>query len=406
MTEIAHPPLAAAARRDALHAAFARAFDGRTPDVIVRAPGRANLLGGHVDMHGGLVISGAIDREIWIAAARGAADRVNLHALDLAAAATFTLDALETHTTADGQALDRWAAYPAGMAWALTQRAIALCGMDGLFGGDVVMRAGLSSSAAVEMGFAVAWQALAPFTLPLRELALAGVDVERQYLGLGTGVQDQFTCLHGRRDHALLLDCRSLEYEALALPDSVRVVICDTATRRELANGSSRYNTRADDAHAAARIIAADDPAVQTLRDVSPDRLAAYADRLSPAQFQRARHVVTENARVKDGAAALRTGDVRTFGALMNASYRSARDDYGSSSPALDAMWQAATAHPACYGARMTGGGGGGALVALVEASDAGDFMTRTAQDYARRSGQHGQFFVATLVDGACVVNA
>lgn len=384
-----------------LLAAFNRAFPGGTPDVFVRAPGRVNLLGGHVDMHGGPVINIAINREIWLAAAFGSADLTRLYAADLDASIALSLRKLDDRQDVVGEDLPRWARYPAGVAWALQLRGLKLSGINAAFLGDVIMRAGLSSSAAVEVAFAVAWQALEGWKLELAELARVGHEVEREYMSIGSGIQDQFTCLHARAEHALWLDCRTLEHSHPVFPASVRVVVCDTNTRRELV--SSGYSSRAEDAHQAAHTIRLVDREVQTLRDVSLERLEEFQPVLTEGQYRRARHVITEIARVRQGGEALDQGDIAGFGELMNQSYWSARNDYGSSSPALDAMWNAATQHPGCYGARYSGGGEAGAVVALVEADAVDDFIIATAARYERASQHEGDLFAVEPSDGAGV---
>lgn len=381
--------------------AFGDAFPGHNPDVFVRSPGRVNLLGGHVDMHGGAVINIAINREVWLAAAYGAPDMVQLHAADLKETVTLSLKRLDDRTDIVGNPLPRWALYPAGVAWALQRRRLTVNGINAAFLGNVVMRAGLSSSAAVETAFAIAWQSLEGWRLERHDLAQVGVEAEREYLGLGSGIQDQFTCLHARGDQALWLDCHTLEHSHTMLPPGVQVVVCDTRTRRELAG--SGYNERAQDAHAAFRTIKLIHSDANSLRDISFKQLCEFETVLAAGQFRRARHVVTEIARVQAGFDALRAGDVAAFGALMNESYWSARDDYGSSSVALDLMWQIATEHAACYGARYSGGGEAGAVVALVDAHALDDFIATVSARYEALSGQEGSLFPVTPSEGAGV---
>lgn len=381
--------------------AFRRTFPGQSPDVVVRSPGRVNLLGGHVDLHEGTILSMTIDRGVWLAAAYGSADLVNLCAADLDARATLSLTRLGEKKDVVGDDLPRWVQYPAGVAWALQQRGLKINGMNAVFLGNLPMRAGLSSSAAVEMAFAVAWQSLENWQIGAAGLAKVGREAERDYMLLGTGVQDQFTCLHGRAGHAVWLDCRSLDHQLLAFPEDVRIVVCDTSTRRELVRSS--YNDRAGDAHAAVKTIKLVDEHVRSLRDVSQERLEDFRDILTDDQYLRARHVVTEIARVQSGFEALNAGSLEAFGCLMNESYWSARNDYGSSSAALDAMWQATAQHPACYGARYSGGGEAGAIVALVNSAAVDDFIKHTAALYAQTSGCDGNLFVVEPVHGAGV---
>lgn len=381
--------------------AFQRAYPGTSPDVFVRAPGRVNLLGGHVDIHDGLVINIAINREIWLAASYGSPDLIRLHAVDLDESTTISVKKLADKTDIVGDDLPRWARYPAGVAWALQQRGLKVNGIDAAFLGNVMMRAGLSSSAAVEEAFAIAWQALENWRLDPSELAHVGRDAERRYMGVGSGIQDQFTCLHARRDQLLWLDCRSLDFGYLPFPDSVCVVVCDTNTRRELVGSS--YNGRAEDGHATAHTIGLVDPKVKALRDVPLERLNEMRPLLTEDQYKRSHHVVTEIARVQQGINALQQHDLALFGQLMNASYWSARDDYGSSSTALDAMWEAASAHVSCLGARYSGGGEAGAVVTLVETPAVEDFIEQTASRYLAATGREGTFFAASPAQGAGV---
>ncbi|MBI5959194.1 MAG: hypothetical protein HY866_10695 [Chloroflexi bacterium] len=384
-----------------LFSAFERAFPGQSPDVLVRAPGRVNLLGGHVDMHDGFVINIGINREIWLAAAYGTLDLIHLHAPDLNATTVIPIKRLDQKVDVVSDPLPRWALYPAGIAWALKRRGLKVQGINGVFQGSLAMQAGLSSSAAVEEAFAVAFQALAGWQTDLRELAMAGQETEREYIGVGSGIQDQFTCLHACQDHVLWLDCRTLDYRQVRLPSTVKAVICDTNTRRELVG--SGYTDRTRDAHAAAHTISLVDTTVKRLRDVTPDQLRDFEAALTPNQYRRARHVVTEIARVEQGLCVLERGDIRAFGDLMNQSYHSARRDYGSSSPALDAMWQAATAHPACYGARYSGGGEAGVVIALVAADAVDDFTASTSAHYEHITKITGSLFAAEPSQGAGV---
>ncbi|GIV81536.1 MAG: galactokinase [Anaerolineae bacterium] len=376
-----------------LGATFARLWPGHAPALAVRAPGRANLLGGHVDMHGGPVINVALDRGVWLMAAPAADDISTLHAANLDASVVLSHDpqSLAARTDVAGRPLPDWARYPAAVLWALHQRGLPVPGLRGVFAGDLPIGAGLSSSAALEIALAMAWSALGGWALAPVELATLTQQAEREYLGLGIGIQDQFTALHARQGNALWLDCRSLDHEHIPLPPTATVLICDTNTRRALTG--SGYGSRARDAHEAARLIQERDPAVRSLRDVTPESLEEHRHMLSEAQYRRARHVVSEIVRVQRAAAMLRQGDLETFGALMNESYRSARDDYGSSSPALDAMWTATTAQPGCYGARYSGGGEAGAVVALVTSERVPDFVAGAATAYERLTGREGTFF-------------
>ncbi|MBN1679503.1 MAG: hypothetical protein JW966_04375 [Anaerolineae bacterium] len=382
--------------------AFRHAYPGYSPDVFVRAPGCINLLGEHVDNHDGIVLNVAINREIWLAAAYGSADLVRVYTPDLDASTALLLKRLDERVDVVGDDLPRWAYYPAGIAWALQKRGMRVNGINVAFLGSVLMRAGLSSAAAVEMAFAIAWQALESWRLDPGDLVQVGHTAERDYMGVSSGIQAQFTCLNAREGHALWLDCRTLENGHMLLPPPARIVVCEPSTRRELV--SSHSNGRAQDGHDTARTIGLMDREVTTLRDVSLDRLKDFESVLTENQFRRSRHVVTEIARVRQGIKALEVGDLEHVGELMNQSYWSARDDYGNSSDALDAMWQAATAHPGCYGARYSGSGEAGAVVALVDADAVDDFVAQTAAQYEQSTGQQGCLFAVELVRGAGIL--
>jgi len=377
--------------------AFSRAYPGHTPDVFVQAPGGVNLLGGHVDIHDGYVISAAINRVVWLAAGFGAADFIRLYAADMEQAATVSLKRLDHRADIVGSELPQWAQYPVGVAWALQRRGLKVNGMDAAFMGDVPM--GLGSSAAVEMAFAVAWHAFESWRIDPKELAQVGCEAEQDYVRNGSGIEGQFTCLHAREGQALWLDCRTLEYKHLPFPYQARVVVCDTTTHPKLAVGSTG---QAEDCHMTAHTIGLVDRHVRRLRDVSLERLLDFEPVLTENQFRRSHHVITEMERVQKGADALQNGDAAAFGQLMNESYRSAKEDYGSSSPALDAMWQAATLHPGCYGARYSSSGG--AVIALVETAAVEDFINHTGTYYEHITGTTGQFFPVEPAPSAGVV--
>lgn len=387
--------------RQSLGSVFEQVFHGHRPEVIVRAPGRVNLLGGHVDVFGGSVINIAINRAIWVAAGSSPTGVACIRAADFQETVSIPLKHLENRVDISGKNLPRWAYYPAGIAWALQRRGLSVNGMNAVFLGDVAIGAGLSSSAAVEVAFTIAWQALGHWGLDLTNMAAICKQVERDYLGVSSGIQDQFSCLHAQDGCALWLDCRTLEHHHTTLPDAIKVVVCDTNTRRDLIE--SGYSRRAQEGHGVEHVIGLVDNHVKALCDVSLGRLEGFKSILPEDGFRRARHVVTEIERVERGIGVLARGDFATFGQLMNQSYVSARDDYGSSSQALDTMWEAATRHAACYGARYSGGGEAGAVVALVEAAAVHDFVVSTATRYERAAGRAGTFFAVEPSYGAGV---
>jgi galactokinase len=369
---------------------------GRPPEIVIRAPGRVNLIGEHTDYNDGYVFPIAIDRSVLVAASARADRTVRLYAADFARRASFSLDHI---VHAERQ---RWSNYQRGVAAVLEERGYHLPGLDGAIASDVPIGAGLSSSAAVEVGMAVTWQTLSGFELERTALALLCQRAENTFVGVNCGIMDQFISALGRKGAALFIDCRTLQYEPVPLPDGGVIVIMDTKVQRGLAG--SAYNTRRAECEEGVRLLRAHLPAIEALRDVAPDLFQRYAERLPENVRKRCRHVVLENQRVLDGIAALERGDAAAFGQLMDASHVSLRDDYEVSCAELDAMVEAAWAAPGVIGARMTGAGFGGCAVALVEAEQAGAFTARVAAAYEDETGITPSLYVCTAEAGASVV--
>jgi galactokinase len=380
--------------RDRITSAFQTRYE-RRPETVVRAPGRANLLGGHTDYNDGYVLPVALDRAAWIAAASIVKSEANVYAMDLESGTVFSLDGVPP---ADGS----WADYPRGVAWALRERGLKLAGMQAVLTSDVPVGSGLSSSAAVEVAFAYAWQQLSDFRLIRRNLALVCQRAENVYVGVNCGVMDQMTSALGVKGHALLLDCRTLKTEPVPLPKGVAIVVADTGVRRKLA--ASEYNVRRAQCEQAVEILSTDLPGIRALRDVSPDDLKRLRKRLPAVVHRRARHVVTDNARVLQAAEALRGGDVATVGALMKACHVSLRDDYEVSSPELDTLAEAAWEVAGCHGARLTGAGFGGCIVALLAADAVPDFESRVSAAYETAFGRRPDIHVCQAGDGVTKV--
>jgi galactokinase len=370
-----------------------RAFQdrfGAAPACIVRAPGRVNLIGEHTDYNDGFVLPMAIDRAVWIALRPRPDGQVHVHSLDLDQSATFDLAALR-HENAG------WAEYVKGVAWALQQAGYRLTGWEGVLAGDVPRGAGLSSSAAVELATARAFQAVSGFPWDPPAMALLGQKAENLWVGMNCGIMDQMISAAGEADHALLIDCRSLATTSVPLPPGTVVVILDTATRRGLVD--SAYNERRAQCEAAARYFA-----VPALRDVTIERFSAEAGGLDDVTMRRARHVISENARTLAAAKAMQRGDAVELGRLMDASHVSMRDDFEISGPALNTMVACAQEEPGCYGARMTGGGFAGCAVALVQADLAQAFAANVAARYEARANLTPAVYVCNASAGASVV--
>jgi galactokinase len=253
---------------------------GREPALVICAPGRVNLIGEHVDYNAGLVLPAAIDRAAWIAAAPAAGDAVTIEACDLGARTRFGFDDVAARTDENGRSLPAWALYPAGVAAALRDRGLSVAGVDVALSSDVPMGAGLSSSAAIEVAFAVLWRSLGGWQIGGVDLARLCQQAENDYVGVACGLMDPFTSLHGQRAHALLLDCRSLEWRAVPLPPETVIVVADTKVRRQLAE--SEFNLRRRQCEAAVEILRRTMPTIRSLRDVAPAELVRRRTRCPP----------------------------------------------------------------------------------------------------------------------------
>lgn len=372
--------------RPILHRAFTEHF-GAIPSFIARAPGRVNLIGEHTDYNEGFVFPLAIDRAAWIALRPRADRRVVIRFLDFDQTVEFNLDDLSRVDTSPVE-------YVKGVASVLQSAGYSLCGWEGVIKGDVPIGAGLSSSAALEMAAIRAFEAVSGFAWDAPVMAKLGKQVENDWLGLGTGIMDQMISAAGQAGHALLIDCRTLDFKPAPLPAGTVVVVMDTGTRRGLVH--SKYNERREQCEAAAKHFG-----VKMLRDISVDDFNARADELEDTVRRRASHVITENARTLAAYNAMQAGDARILGALMDASHDSLRDDFEVSTDALNLMVQIAQRHPACHGARMTGAGFGGCAVALVMESAATQFVEFVSTGYAQQSDETPALYVCQASDGA-----
>ena len=369
---------------------------GGPPALVACAPGRVNLIGEHIDYNAGFVLPAAIDRATWVAVVPDEAPTLTLEALDLGEAAVLRLEGL------DDQPAQTWARYPGGVAWALREAGLEVRGMKAVYASTVPRAAGLSSSASVEMAFAMAFQQLGGWSRPPMELALLCQRAENKYVGVNCGIMDQFASACGQAGQALLLDCRSLTWETVSVPAGTAIVIANTCVRREL--GSSAYNERRAQCEQAVRLLAARLLGITSLRDVAVADFERHLGLLPAKVAQRARHVVVECERTQVGAALLKQGDAAGFGRLMDECHASLRDLYEVSCPELDAMVAAAQQLPGCYGARLTGAGFGGCTVNLVEAGATAAFSEALAAAYTAATGLQGEIYVCQASAGARVV--
>jgi galactokinase len=341
---------------------------GRTPRLY-RAPGRVNLIGEHTDYNDGFVMPIALDRSTWVAAAPGNDRAIVVRSREYAQTVTMTIG--DQPESPEGITSGHWSDYVRGVASVLDTS-----GADLLVATDVPIGAGLASSAALEVaiGYALLDLANAPAAveagaredIDLTALALACQRAEHAYAGTRCGVMDQMIACHGRADHALMLDTRTLQCRWLPLPARVRVVVCNTMVTHQLAAGE--YNARRADCEAGVRALAQQFPRIQALRDATMEQVSAVAPAISDRIVRRCRHVISENTRVEQAARALTASDFVSVGGLMHESHVSLRDDYEVSCAELNTMVAIAGRIDGVYGARMTGGGFGGCAIALADA--------------------------------------
>jgi galactokinase len=345
-----------------------------------RAPGRVNLIGDHTDYHDGFVLPLAVDRDCVIAARLRDDGRVRVRSVELAGEVDVAADGSDEPAAVE----PAWGRYVAGVVRALAGAGRAPVALEAALSSTVPVGSGLSSSAALEVATALALTEAAGFALPAPELARACQRGEHLATGVPSGVMDQLVALLGRAGHALLIDCRTLSAEPIALPDALAVLVVDSGLPRTLAD-SAYAERRADGERVAARL------GVPALRDAPLDVV-----RNEP----RARHVVTENQRVLEFADALRAGDDARLGSLLLASHASLRDDYEVSTPQLDLAVDLLVEHGA-IGARLTGAGFGGCVVGLVRGGDVAAVASRTVADYRAETGLDAEAFEVRAVDGA-----
>ena len=364
---------------------------GVQPVALVTAPGRVNLIGEHTDYNDGFVLPAAIDRHVVMAISPRQDDLVRLYACDMQASSSFRLSEI----TKDDQ--HTWSNYQRGVAWALQQAGYGLTGMDAALSSDVPIGAGLSSSAAVELATAMAFQVSSCLAVDGVKRAQLCQKAENEFVGMRCGIMDQYVISMGQRDHALLIDCRSLTYQAVPIPEGCQIIICNTNKPRALVG--SAYNQRRLECETGARQMG-----VVALRDLAADDLAEHAQSLDPIALKRCRHVITENQRVLETVDALPQGDLARVGALMNASHVSLRDDYEVSCAELDAMVEAAWEQEGVWGARMTGAGFGGCTVNLVDTDHAGAFAQEVAPRYQKRTNLKPDIYVCRAEQGVRVL--
>jgi len=379
---------------------LSRAFQSRfgSQPSIYRAPGRVNLIGEHTDYNQGFVLPAAIGFSCWVAISSRPDRKIVLHSENFDETTEAEIDKLGR------PAVKGWADYPLGVAWALREAGYPLAGANILISGNVPLGAGLSSSAAIEVSTGYALLSSANQKIDLTALAQLCQRAENEFVGARVGIMDQFVSCHGRAGHALLIDCRSLEYRALKIPARVRLVICNTMVKHKLQAGE--YNARRAECEEAVRLLATKLPGIGSLRDVTLGELEQHRGLLSDTLYRRCCHILTENQRVLRVGKLFEEGTVNGLREIMAESHRSLRDDYQVSSRELDLMVEIAGRQSGVYGARMTGGGFGGCTINFVDLDSAAEFQRNVSVEYEKATGLRPDIYVCEASQGAELIEA
>jgi galactokinase len=364
---------------------------------IFRAPGRVNLIGEHTDYNDGFVMPAAVGFSTYVAIAKRSDRKFLIHSEEFPEHVEFDINRLPQKRTR------QWYDYVLGVANKLQQRGHSLSGVNVLVHGEVPIGAGLSSSAALEVAFARALTSVGEIAIPPPEIAKLCRQAENEFVGARVGIMDPFISCMAKEGQALLLDCRSLDFQFVPIPAGIRLVVCNTMVKHDLATGA--YNTRREECEQATRFFAGKDAAVRALRDVSVEMLERYADDLPPLIRKRCSHVVRENQRTIDLSQALAAADWPRVGQLMRESHHSLRDLYEVSCRELDVMVDAAGGMAGFLGGRMTGGGFGGCTINLVRENEAEGFAAGVAALYRKSTSVTPQTYLCDAGDGSSEVS-
>jgi len=378
---------------------------GAPPTGVVFAPGRVNLVGEHTDYNDGFVLPMAVQKGIALAFAPRGDDVLRVHSADVPQTRDLGLAQLRHRVSVEPDRTGHrggWFGYVAGVAWSMLGAGMAIRGADIALTGDLPMGAGLSSSAALEVGIARALVAVSDVEWDPKAIALMAQRAEIEFAGVACGIMDQLVVAAAHEDCALLIDCRSLETRDIALPRQMSVLILDSGVRRDLA--SSAYNERRASCERAADAIRLRHPEVIALRDADLAMLDEAKSVLSGDDYRRARHVILENPRPAAFSEALTAGNLRRAGEVMGESHASLRDLYDVSTTELDVLVDAAVSVPGCYGARLTGAGFGGCVVAIADVEASESVIARVKSEYSARCDRDASGIVTRAAAGARLI--
>ncbi|MCC6282788.1 MAG: galactokinase [Saprospiraceae bacterium] len=380
-----------------VNSAFEQHFS-TAPDITVRAPGRINLIGEHTDYNGGFVLPAAIDKAIWLAAGKRSDGRFAFYALDLND--NYVSDDADTVF----QDRHKWANYLLGVISEARKDGLHIGGLNVVFGGDVPLGAGLSSSAALESGTMFILNELFQLGLSRMDIVRLAQRGENNFVGMKCGIMDMFASVISRENTVVRLDCRSLEYEYFPFDaPGYSLVLCDSGVKHTLVD--SEYNTRREECEEGVAVLKQYNPGISTLRDVSLELLKQHAAELRPVVFRRCKYVVEEIARVQLACAALQRNDLATLGQLMFQTHDGLNLEYEVSVPEINFLVEKARENPAVLGARMMGGGFGGCTINLVETAGLEDFIETTSAAYLSKYGITLKTYPVKLTAGTSVIS-
>ncbi|GAK52425.1 Galactokinase [Candidatus Moduliflexus flocculans] len=367
---------------------------GQAPELIVSAPGRVNLIGEHTDYNDGFVLPVAIDRKIIIGGSKRNDDTVRIYSLNFEEFQEFSLASLIKQNT--------WSDYVKGVISELQQEGHRVGGFNAVMEGNVPRASGLSSSAALEVASAFFIAQFYGIQMSGEAMAKLCQRAENRFVGVNCGIMDQFISRLGKAGHALMIDCRDLGYQLVPFDlKGYSIVMCNSKVKRQLVD--SAYNERRSQCEEGVRLLQAKLPNITALRDVTSAQLEEYTSLLPPLTYRRCRHVVTEDERVQQAVQALQAGNLSQFGALLNQSHESLKDDYEVSCKELDILVELARSVSGTIGSRMTGAGFGGCTVSIVKDEAVEEFRKSVMEGYTKRTGITAEIYISKAEDGARV---
>ena len=371
---------------------FRKTFGEGQPRLFT-APGRINIIGEHTDYNGGFVLPGAVDKAISMAILPTGNNTVTLCSLDYEGARC-------TFEIGGPQPKEQWASYFYGVIEEMRQRGATVGGFNAVFGGDVPLGAGMSSSAALESCVGTALNTIFNLGFTKEELAKIGQMTEHHYIGVRCGIMDQFASIFGQKGKVVRLDCRSLEYTLVPFnPKGIEIVLIDTMVKHTLA--SSEYNVRRAQCEEGVAVIKKYRPEVELLRDVTIEELEAHRAEIDPVSFKRCAFVINENKRLMAACAAMEKDDFEEVGRQVYAAHEGLSKEYGVSCEELDFIVGIAHTHAGVLGARMMGGGFGGCVIALVKEEAAADYIADVKKQYLDKFGKDPRVIEVEISDGA-----